>query len=90
VRLGAPGKKRVPQEKLNKMLVDCFQQIAPTLPRRDDVGRVSAPGERRGVLVVLPEERVQRRPDCLDRGEEPVLQHASGDLGEDAFDGVRP
>jgi len=55
------------------MLVDCFQQMASTLPHLDYVECVFAPREWRSLLVVLPEEGYQCRPDFAGRVEEPVF-----------------
>ena len=56
----------------------------------DDFIGISLPDERAWFLIVLPDEAVDGGLKVDDRVEDAIFQAASGQLGEEALDGIEP
>jgi hypothetical protein len=64
--------------------------LVPALDGSDDAVRVGGPDEGFGVVVGFADEAVDGGLEIGDGAEDTALEAASGELGEEAFDGVQP
>ena len=62
----------------------------PTLDSGDDFVGIGGPDEGLWVIVGFPQEAVDGGLEFDDRAEDAAFEAASGQLGEEALDGIEP
>ena len=70
--------------------MDWLQRLEPSISGGNDRIWIGAPDERFWGLVVLFDEAVDRGLQVDNGAKDAIFEPASGELGEEAFDGVQP